>query len=250
MEPSFIHQAARAMRGQAACMPGAGSRRGALSWRAVQGAAAFGALVLLAVRARGGPLGRIDQKLPAVLQGRRSPAGVTAARAVSSLAEPGFVIALLAARALTAGRRDTWWAAVAPCMMVPAGAIVRRRLSRVIRRPRPPESGWLAEPEGFSLPSKHTTLAALTAGVLVSPRGGSRAGQAAPLLAAAAVGASRVYLGVHWPTDVLAGWLFAEGWLRLAGAAAGMTAPVMGRLRIAAGGGSPAGAGPPWRPAG
>ena len=39
--------------------------------------------------------------------------------------------------------------------------------------------------------------------------------QAATLLAAAGIGASRVYLGVHWPADVVAGWLFAEGWLHL-----------------------------------
>jgi len=36
---------------------------------------------------------------------------------------------------------------------------------------------------------------------------------AATLVAAAGVGANRVYLGVHWPADVAAGWLFAEGWL-------------------------------------
>jgi membrane-associated phospholipid phosphatase len=103
-----------------------------------------------------------------------------------------------------------------PCLVVASGAVARRRLSRVIARPRPPSEAWLTVPEGFSLPSKHTTLAALA--VVAGMRTFRLPGvpdRAWPLLAAAVVGTSRVYLGVHWPADVLAGWLFAEGWLRL-----------------------------------
>jgi len=163
------------------------------------------------------PLGRLDRRAMARLPTLRRPAGVTAARMVSALAEPGVVTAVLAARAAVTARRDGWRAACAPCVVVVSGAVARRWLSRVIARPRPPAAGWLTEPEGFSLPSRHTTLAALTAGVLASQRRPGRGpGRAAPLLAAAGVGASRVYLGVHWPTDVLVGWLFAEGWLWLA----------------------------------
>ena len=217
MGPAFTRHADCGTRGQTARLPGHGMLRGERTRQAAEGVAAFAALAVLAAQARGGPLGRLDRKLPRVLQGRRTSAGIAAARAVSGLAEPEFIGALLVASAVARWRRGRWWAACAPCVVVPAGAFARRRLSRVIRRERPPEPCWLIKPEGFSLPSKHTTLAVLTAGALISSaRGSSRTGQAAPFLTAAVVGASRVYLGVHWPTDILAGWLFAEGWIRLA----------------------------------
>ena len=116
---------------------------------------------------------------------------------------------------IAASGRTSWRQALAPVLVVATGAAARRRVSRVIARPRPPAAAWLTEPEGFSLPSKHTTAAALTAGVCARALGIRGHGYIASTTAALLVGGSRVYLGVHWPGDVLAGWLFAVGWLRL-----------------------------------
>jgi membrane-associated phospholipid phosphatase len=182
-------------------------------------AAAFAAVAIVASAADGGRLADADGALFEVIRARRSRTRTVTARAVSTLAEPAVVYsALVAAGAATrkAGRRRT----SALCLVVASGAEMRRAVSRVIARQRPPAEAWLTVPEGYSLPSKHTTLAALAAGAGVRALGARDApALAASLLAAACVGASRVYLGVHWPADVVAGWLFAEGWLRLAGPA-------------------------------
>lgn len=107
-----------------------------------------------------------------------------------------------------------------------AGQAVRYGVMHLVARPRPPQPDWATLASGWSFPSGHATTATLTAGLLaiaVSVRGP----RGRTLLALAAccwgtlVGLTRVYLGVHWFTDVLGGWLFGIGWLGLClGAAA------------------------------
>lgn len=183
---------------------------------------AFAGLGLVIVQDSDSRLGQLDQAVIKLVGSERRPAAVRAARAISALAEPEIAAAALVVAAVIAARREGWRTAVMPCLAVASGMRSRRILSSAVARPRPPEPMWLTEPEGFSLPSKHTSVAALTAGacaVCLGARRGARYDAAA--VAAVTVGVSRVYLGVHWPSDVLAGWLFAEGWLHLAGACQG-----------------------------
>jgi len=179
-------------------------------------AAAFAAAAALAPAADHGWLAEADRRAFEAVWARRGATVVKAARTISALAEPQVVYPMLAIAGVTAARQGRWWRAGVPCLVVAGGAVARRRLSRVIGRRRPPAEAWLIEPEGFSLPSKHTTLAVLAAGATATALGARGAPvRAATLAAAAGIGASRVCLGVHWPSDVVAGWLFAEGWLCL-----------------------------------
>jgi len=158
----------------------------------------------------------IDRAIIGALPSLRTPRGIAVARAVSALAESTVAGPLVASAALVACRRHGWQAAMLPVLAVPSGVLLRWLLSEAIARPRPPAAVWLAEPRGYSLPSRHTTTAALTTGAVAMAVGAKGISHHAALLTAAAVvGTSRVYLGVHWPSDVLAGWLFAATWLEV-----------------------------------
>ncbi|XBQ17177.1 MAG: phosphatase PAP2 family protein [Oceanicaulis sp.] len=86
-------------------------------------------------------------------------------------------------------------------------------------RARPDLVDHLTHATSSSFPSGHATAAALTyltLGLLLASAQKRRRTRVfivgAALLIAVMVGASRVYLGVHWPSDVLAGWGFGAAW--------------------------------------
>jgi undecaprenyl-diphosphatase len=103
--------------------------------------------------------------------------------------------------------------------------LVFRGLKELLDRPRPPLDGRLVDAANESLPSGHATMATVVVGTLVVLAWPDRttAGRTVLLAVATlwvgAVGLTRIYLGVHWFSDVVAGWLVGGAWLAVCVAA-------------------------------
>jgi undecaprenyl-diphosphatase len=115
------------------------------------------------------------------------------------------------------------WAALGVFLAAIVGASVLDALFKFsIHRSRPMVVPHLAEVSNASFPSGHAMISAatyLTVGALLAHTQRSRAVRIYLLSLAVTlsilIGLSRLYLGVHWPSDVLAGWAFGSAWALL-----------------------------------
>lgn len=160
------------------------------------------------------PLDRAVPIGPAWL--RAAMVDVTALGGVSVLT----LITVIVVGYLVAAGRAATGAFVA--VSITGGAIVGIALKAAFMRPRPEIVAHLVDVTSTSFPSGHATNSAvvyLTLGALLARTQRSRAVRAYLMSVAIAltltVGFSRVYLGVHWPSDVVAGWSIGAAWATL-----------------------------------
>ena len=190
------------------------------------GAAAIAAVaailfVYLATAVAHGPAGRFDLAVRDTVHSWASPPLTYAMRGVTLLGSSAILVPLgivLAWRLLARGRRE---AVVLLAVAALGGEAWDQGLKLLFHRERPEAFFGLA-PDNYSFPSGHSMAAACFYGslaLIAAERSRSHARRRAIWAGAGAligsIGLSRIYLGVHYPTDVLGGYLAAVAWLAL-----------------------------------
>lgn len=156
----------------------------------------------------------IDARLRALMVGLRAPGLTRLMWAGTVVGGTIGTIGLTAGLGLLLWAWLDRWSALRLVLTVALGSALVAVIKPIIHRQRPPMAGALVNaPGSFSFPSGHAmsgvavfiTLALVLMPVVRTAR--SRILIAIGGIAGALwVGASRIYLGVHWPTDVLASW--------------------------------------------
>ncbi len=171
----------------------------------------FDKAILFALRQPGDPTQPIGPHLLQIMA-----ADLTALGSVTDL---GLIVLFVAGLFLSLRR---WREALILVLASGGGLALSQGLKLVYGRERPPLALHAVEVVNASFPSGHAMLSAaiyLTLGALVARFAEKRRIKvfvmSGAVILTLLVGISRVYLGVHWPTDVLAGWCVGAAWATL-----------------------------------
>ena len=104
-------------------------------------------------------------------------------------------------------------------IMTGIGFLVQTLFKTLVARPRPDAANWLVDETGYSFPSGHScacmifwaALLIIVGRILIlkDNRTAAASLRAVFFLIAVCIGLSRLYLGVHYPSDVFGGWMLA-----------------------------------------
>jgi undecaprenyl-diphosphatase len=190
------------------------------------------AAVLFALLANAVADGRLQPFDEQVLRSLRDPQNVSiplgphwlrgTMRDITALGSPTVLVLVSLNVIVMLAVRRQHHALVFVLLAVLGGRLLNVLLKMLFARPRPDVSLHLSPVSSASFPSGHAmdsaviylTLGALLVSLVRQP-GLKRYFGALSVLLTFLVGLSRVYLGVHYPSDVLAGWIAGVGWAAL-----------------------------------
>jgi len=190
---------------------------------------AFGDLIIDVIRKQ--DLEVFDRPFVRYLALHRSDDLTAAMKATSFFGGTLFVVACLIVAAVWAYRRTHHFRWPLFFLATMAGAVATDNLVKLVVHRARPNIHPLVHPFGTSFPSGHATASAVLFATLALYVGRGRTfGTRAVLWSLAvivpvAVGLSRVYLGAHWPTDVLAGFALGAFWTAVGATAAARIRP-------------------------
>ncbi|TZG29445.1 phosphatase PAP2 family protein [Sphingomonas montanisoli] len=149
--------------------------------------------------------------LHAAADGRSVPAIIAVTRMGGAAALIPFALAVVLMLVLRGAQQAGLWLFAA----IGSGRIAIELLKETIGRVRPDAAGHLVDVSSASFPSSHAAGSMLTVATMLLLFRTPPTPAAACLIFPILVGLSRLALGVHWPSDVLAGWGFGLLWAGL-----------------------------------
>ena len=170
-------------------------------------------LIWLAMQVAHGQTPAFDESIRRAIHDAANPGLTRVLEAVTLLGSQAVVISVASCAVLILffqGRRDR---ALLIAIAMAGAELLLWILKVEFHRPRPEPFFGSVPPASYSFPSGHALLSFCCYGTLsavCSPRRWVRIAAAALILS---VGISRVYLGVHYPSDVIAGYLVAILWM-------------------------------------
>jgi len=165
-------------------------------------------------------IARFDVPIVAFIVENRIAWLTLAMKVVTQLGRTECVVVIMAAAGFYFHRQTGRWRHMLLLQSAVLGAYVLDQAAKLaFEQPRPPTAWMAVTATGYGFPSGHTAVSAMyivLAHFIARLQRRWRAKvfvYAAGITIAFLIGASRIYLGVHWPTDVIGGWALAAAWM-------------------------------------